>query len=57
MKIGIMDVAGRHVKVNRNTISFLGNSGKIAGMITGVDTFYSMPIREQVENIRKLRNL
>lgn len=56
MNVGIMDVVGRHVKVNHNTISFLGNGGKIAGMITGVDTFYSMPIREQVENISKLRN-
>lgn len=53
----IQDIAGRRVKVSRSTISVLNDDGKTAGMITGVDTFYNMPPREQVEHAGKLRRL
>lgn len=53
----IQDIAGRRVKVSRSTISVLNDDGKTAGMITGVDTFYNMPPREQIEHAGKLRRL
>lgn len=50
----IQDIIGKHVKVSKSTITVLNDIGKTAGMITGVDTFYSMPTREQFEHaIRK----
>ena len=53
----IQEIAGRRVKVSRSTISVLNDDGKTAGMITGVDTFYNMPPREQFEHADKLRRL
>ena len=53
----IQEIAGRRVKVSRSTISVLNDDGKTAGMITGVDTFYNMPPREQIEHAGKLRRL
>lgn len=53
----IQDIAGRHVKVSRSTITVLNGEGKTAGMITGVETFYTMPPREQFEHASKLRRL
>lgn len=53
----IQEIAGRRVKVSRSTISVLNDDGKTAGMITGVDTFYNMPPREQFEHAGKLRRL
>lgn len=53
----IQDIVGRRIKVSRSTISVLNDDGKTAGMITGIDTFYNMPPREQVEHAGKLRRL
>lgn len=53
----ILDIAGRRVKVSRCTISVLNEDGKTAGMITGVETFHTLPAREQFELAGKLRRL
>lgn len=53
----IQDITGRRVKVSRGTITVLNVEGKTAGMITDVETFYTMPPREQFEHVGKLRRL
>ena len=51
----ILDIAGRRVKVSHSTISVLNENGKTASMITGVETFHTLPAREQFELAGMLR--
>ena len=45
----MQDLTGKRVKINKSTITLLGDAGKPAGMITGVDTFYNVHLREQFD--------
>jgi hypothetical protein len=53
----MLELTGRRLKINKSTITVLDKSGKTAGMITGVDTFYNVPDRDKFEFSHKAHKL
>ena len=51
------DLIGKSLKINKSTITVLNESGKTAGMITGVETFYNIPDRDKFEYSHKAHKL
>lgn len=51
----IEDIAGKKIRISASTITVLNDAGKTAGMITGVETFYKMQVREQLEHHGRAR--
>lgn len=52
----ILDVEGKNVKISKRTISVIKNN-KFCGMVTGVDNFYSIPFREQIDIYTKMSRI
>ena len=45
----VNEIAGKKIKINARTITVLNDAGKTAGMVTGVETFYSMSARQKYD--------
>ena len=53
----MQNLTGKHLKITKSTISVLNESGKTAGMITGIVTFYNIPDRERFDFSQKAHKL
>jgi len=53
----MLELTGKRLKISRSTITVLNESGKTAGMITGVDTFYNVPDRDMFDFSHKAHKL
>jgi len=42
-------LAGKNIKISGSTIVALNDAGKTAGMVRGLDTYYQMSFRDQME--------
>ena len=51
------DFTGKRLKISKSTITVLDESGKITGMITGVDTIYNVPDRVAFDFSNKAHKL
>ena len=53
----MQNLTGKSLKISKSTITVLNESGKTAGMITGVNTLYNVPVRDSFDFSHKAHKL
>lgn len=53
--MAIKDIANKTIRISARTITVLNDEGKTAGMITGIETFYTMAARDKCEFFGRAR--